>query len=34
LETGYTVRVPPFINEGDMIQIDTRTSEYMSRVKE
>jgi elongation factor P len=34
LETGYAVRVPPFINEGDMIQIDTRTSEYMSRVKE
>jgi elongation factor P len=34
METGVVLRVPPFINEGDMIQIDTRTGEYLSRVKE
>jgi elongation factor P len=34
LETGAAVRVPSFINEGDLIQIDTRTGEYLSRVKE
>jgi len=26
--------VPPFVNEGDLIQIDTRTSSYVTRVKE
>lgn len=31
LETGVEVRVPLFINEDEMIQIDTRTGEYMSR---
>lgn len=31
LETGAEIKVPIFINEGDMIQIDTRTGEYMSR---
>lgn len=31
LETGVEIRVPLFINEGEMIQIDTRTGEYMSR---
>ena len=31
LETGAEVRVPLFINEGDIIQIDTRTGEYMGR---
>lgn len=31
LETGAEVRVPLFINEGEMIQIDTRTGEYMGR---
>ena len=31
LETGAEVRVPLFINEGDMIQIDTRTGEYMGK---
>ncbi len=31
LETGAEVRVPLFINEGDMIRIDTRTGEYMER---
>jgi len=34
VETGYTLQVPPFIEEGDKIQIDTRTGEYMTRVKE
>lgn len=34
IETGYELQVPPFVNEGDMIQIDTRTGEYMTRVKE
>jgi elongation factor P len=31
LETGAEIRVPLFINEGDKIRIDTRTSEYMER---
>ncbi len=31
LETGAEIKVPIFINEGDRIQIDTRTGEYMSR---
>ncbi|VBB42686.1 elongation factor P [Desulfatiglans anilini] len=34
LETGYVLRVPPFIQEGEKIQIDTRTGEYVTRVKE
>ncbi|MFC1516137.1 elongation factor P [Thermodesulfobacteriota bacterium] len=34
LETGYDVQVPPFIEEGEMIRIDTRTGEYVERVKE
>ena len=33
LETGAEVKVPLFIEEGEKIQIDTRTGEYMSRVK-
>jgi len=33
LETGAEVRVPLFINEGDMIRLDSRTGEYMDRVK-
>lgn len=32
VETGATVYVPLFVNQGDMIRIDTRTGEYMSRV--
>jgi len=32
--TGYQLQVPPFVEEGDKIQIDTRTGEYMTRVKE
>lgn len=31
LETGAEVKVPLFINEGEMIRIDTRTGEYMER---
>lgn len=34
LETGYVVRVPPFVEEGIKIQVDTRTGEYVTRVKE
>jgi elongation factor P len=33
LETGATVRVPLFINEGELIRVDTRTGEYISRAK-
>lgn len=32
LETGYTVQVPLFIDEGDILKIDTRTGEYVERV--
>lgn len=32
VETGAEVKVPMFINEGDVIKIDTRTGEYMERV--
>ena len=31
LETGATLMVPLFINEGEMIRVDTRTGEYMER---
>lgn len=34
LETGAIVRVPLFISEGDLLKIDTRTGEYLSRAKE
>jgi elongation factor P len=34
VETGYVLRVPPFIEEGELITIDTRTGEYSTRVKE
>jgi len=33
LETGYVLRVPPFVEEGELITIDTRTGEYSTRVK-
>ena len=33
LETGAVVKVPLFVNEGEVIRVDTRTSEYFSRVK-
>ena len=34
LETGLVVQVPPFIKVGDVIRVDTRTGEYITRVKE
>jgi elongation factor P len=34
VETGYELQVPPFVVEGDKIQIDTRSGQYMTRVKE
>ncbi len=33
METGVTVQVPLFVNEGDMLKIDTRTGEYVERVR-
>lgn len=33
VETGYVLRVPPFIEENELIVIDTRTGEYSTRVK-
>jgi len=33
VETGYILRVPPFIEEGELITIDTRSGEYSTRVK-
>jgi len=33
IESGYTLPVPIFINEGEVIRIDTRTGEYVDRVK-
>jgi len=32
LETGVVVNVPPFINTGDVIRVNTETGEYLSRV--
>ncbi|MGC9099915.1 MAG: elongation factor P [Caldisericum sp.] len=32
LETGYKLQVPLFVNEGDVIRVDTRTGEYLERV--
>ena len=34
LETGLTVNVPPFVKVGELIRVDTRTGEYVTRVKE
>ena len=34
LETGAVVRIPLFVEEGETIKVDTRTGEYVSRVKE
>ena len=33
VETGYIVRVPLFVNEGDVLRIDTRSGEYLERAK-
>jgi len=34
LESGAVIQVPLFVEEGDVIRIDTRTREYLTRVKE
>ncbi len=34
LETGASVRVPLFVEQGEVIKVDTRTGEYVSRVKD
>jgi elongation factor P len=34
LETGLVVQVPPFVKVGEIIRVDTRTGEYVTRVKE
>ena len=34
LETGFVIQVPPFVEEGELVRIDTRTSQYVERVKE
>mgnify|MGYP005839750103 FL=1 len=34
LETGYVLQVPPFVNQDEKIRIDTRTGQYVERVKE
>ncbi len=33
IETGYVLQVPPFVEEGETIRIDTRTGQYVERVK-
>jgi elongation factor P len=33
VETGLVVQVPLFVNEGDLLRIDTRTGEYMTRIQ-
>ena len=33
LETNYTVNVPLFVEEGDVLKVDTRSGEYIERVK-
>lgn len=34
LETSLVIQVPLFVNEGDLIRVDTRTGQYLTRVKE
>jgi elongation factor P len=33
LESGAVIQVPLFVEEGDVLRIDTRTREYITRVK-
>ena len=33
LETGAKINVPLFVNEGDILKVDTRTGSYVERVK-
>jgi elongation factor P len=32
LESGYTIQVPLFLSEGEVVKIDTRTGQYITRV--
>jgi elongation factor P len=34
VETGATVNVPLFVNEGELIRVNTKTGDYIERVKE
>ena len=34
VETGATVNVPLFVNEGELIRVNTKTGDYVERVKE
>lgn len=34
LETGYRLQVPMFVQDGDVIRVDTRTGDYVTRVKQ
>lgn len=34
LETGAVIHVPLYVQEGELVRVDTRTSEYVERVKE
>jgi elongation factor P len=34
VETGATVSVPLFVEEGELIRVNTKTGEYVERVKE
>ena len=34
LQTGYQIQVPPFVVEGEKIRVDTRSGEYLTRVKD
>lgn len=34
VETGATINVPIFVNEGDLLRVDTRSGDYIERVKE
>jgi elongation factor P len=33
METGYVIQVPLFIEEGELLRLDTRTGQYVSRIK-
>ena len=33
LETGFRMQVPMFVQEGDVVRVDTRSGEYVSRAK-
>jgi elongation factor P len=34
METGYEIQVPLFIEQGETLRLDTRTGQYVSRIKE